>query len=219
MKRIVMVHFLTTMFVFISTVCTASEVVVPSPPKMTLGDVFVYQGFNDLDDAKSGNNPTWTARNTVTEVNGDEGFVMSTKRGVRHYNRDGNLTKWERENKLTIVYSPCWLTYRYPMKVGDVYDVTFHHTYPKEDGNVSYKLKITVVGWETITVPAGTFEALRVEARGTYEHPPNYVTADITCTTWLAPAVKMRPILYNEARSWDSGSEYFHESLKKFIPQ
>lgn len=219
MKRTMMMCFLTTMYVtFISTVCMASEVVMPSPPKMAIGDVFVYQRFNNIDDAKSGNNPTRTIRDTVTEVNGDEGFVMSTKKAVKHYNRDGNLTKRERENKLT-VYSPFWPTYHYPMKIGDVYDVTFHHTYHKEHGDVTYRLTTTVVGWETITVPAGTFKALKIESRGTYEHPPNYVTADIAYTIWLAPAVKMRAVLYDEVRSWDGGMESRHESLKKFISQ
>jgi S1-C subfamily serine protease len=50
-----------------------------------------------------------------------------------------------------------------------------------------------VQDWEKITVPAGTFKALRVEVTGRRESPPGgqgFVTGEFLITAWYAPEVK-----------------------------
>lgn len=193
--------------------------VIEIPPKMAVGDTLVYQGVRDLDDVKSGERPKWTSKQVVTEVKDDGGFVttVETKKGptIRTYNKNGNIISKIKSGKLT-AYNPFWPIYRYPMKIGDKYRMNFTQTWG-DKGNAHFSLKINVISWENITVPAGTFKALKVEAWGSYEHPPNYIPASITYTVWLAPEIKMRAqLLISDERWWNGGSEYHYESLKKF---
>jgi S1-C subfamily serine protease len=58
--------------------------------------------------------------------------------------------------------------------------------------------------WEQVTVPAGTFQALRVEIRGERERPPSgqsFVIGDFVITAWYTPEVKRFVRLEHKVRS------------------
>jgi S1-C subfamily serine protease len=61
-----------------------------------------------------------------------------------------------------------------------------------------------VQDWEQVTVPAGTFRALRVEVAGRRETPPSgqgFVTGEFLLTTWYAPDVKRFVRLEHQVKS------------------
>lgn len=196
----------------------ANEVVLTEPLKINIGDSFTYQGFDSLRDATSGSDPKWTRVNVVSEVS-ENGFTLVGERGgsPSTFNKDGNLISSQRRQQKTISYSPFWPTYRYPLRIGDSYKIKFTHTWQNADGDAEYDVTMTVVGWEKISVPAGTFQALRVEMEGQFKHPPFYdVTAFIKRVEWLAHETRMRPILTSHENSWGTRSQSFFTSMKSF---
>jgi S1-C subfamily serine protease len=70
-------------------------------------------------------------------------------------------------------------------------------------GLAAWVYRTNVLEWEQVTVPAGTFRALRVEVDGRRERPPptqNMVAGSFRITTWYAPEV--RRIVRLEHRMW-----------------
>jgi hypothetical protein len=56
---------------------------------------------------------------------------------------------------------------------------------------LGWQQRLRVVGWERVQVPAGTFEALRIERFVTYQHPDVFRYApERTDTLWYAPQVR-----------------------------
>lgn len=65
---------------------------------------------------------------------------------------------------------PTWFA---DMKVGDSRDLAWNLVYRNPDGSFGatvFEGRMRVVARETVTVPAGRFEALRIERRGTYQN-------------------------------------------------
>lgn len=59
-------------------------------------------------------------------------------------------------------------TFRFPLRQGARYSSSYEVLRPKaEKTDARQTLEVNVVGWEEVTVPAGTFRALRLEATGT----------------------------------------------------
>lgn len=60
------------------------------------------------------------------------------------------------------LFSPPARYFKFPMKVGDEYSVEFGIK-NNDEGWAKWTFKVT--GWESVTVPAGTFRALKIEGR------------------------------------------------------
>jgi len=196
--------------------------IIQTPPTYVVGDTWVYDNFNSLEDAKAGINSKGNATRIVREVN-DKTIIIGNPRGNRRYIYDKSLNLLEsHNNEVDTFYKPLWgPIYKYPMQPGNKYDVSFSHNRPDGADN-DYSATVKVHGWETVTVPAGTFKALKVEMYGYWEHlavnsiPPQYYRADFKEIFWLAPEVKMRHVLYLYEASWGSGSRSYYESLKSY---
>ena len=81
--------------------------------------------------------------------------------------------------------------FRFPMRVGDSYsiDVEFRlAVLGAFAGRTKYDIK--VVGWEDVTVPAGTFRALRLEAQGTVYRYDLRGSGKLSSTLWYSPEVR-----------------------------
>jgi hypothetical protein len=60
--------------------------------------------------------------------------------------------------------------FSFPMTVGKTWTVDFTDPTPRgQQSNTHVKRTYKVLGWEDITVPAGTFHALKIEDRGTLD--------------------------------------------------
>lgn len=204
-------------FLCFSTVSAQEEVAVMSPPTFVVGDTWVYKGYRFPEEARSGQNPSWESINVVREVRGSGDIVIGREGSNRRdiHNRDLNRTESHRPTGV-ISYKPFWPIYRWPMRGGDQYDVKFTHnsTDPARTGaEVQRDAKVRVVGWETVTVPAGTFKALRVETSGEYRWTDRPIWGTFEQTVWLAPETKMRHVLLSYVERWQGGGTSEHESL------
>lgn len=80
--------------------------------------------------------------------------------------------------------------FRFPLHVGDEYDSTFELAYPKARFRARHSYKVRVVGWEDVSVAAGRFHALKIEARGGYERLDRDGSSRVRADVWYAPQVK-----------------------------
>lgn len=195
--------------------------IIPEPPIFAAGDTFVYQGYKTLDDAIAGSGPKWTSNRVTQEVrpNGDLLVYFNGSDNGRLYNKAGNLIRKMRVGRKDRDYVPSWELYRYPMKVGDTFKVEF--SYPPSKPAYDFKIveraaTVSVVGWETITVPAGNFEALKIEMKGIYVFLPKSWRSTFTETIWVTRQTKMRPILRTYTARWKTGGEENFTSLSSF---
>ncbi|PIV65821.1 MAG: hypothetical protein COS10_09420 [Nitrospirae bacterium CG01_land_8_20_14_3_00_44_22] len=225
MAKIGFLTFLALITVVFPTIAQTQEQEIDSiqtAPTFVVGDKWVYNNYESLNDAKQGHNPGVDTTRIVREIN-DKGILVSNPEGTRQYlyNKDFNMLEAHSKERDTF-YKPFWPAYKYPMRVGDKYKVEFSNN--RNDGHDNdYKATIRVVGWETVTVPAGTFKALKVEMTGYWTHPnPAQVsekwTSNFRGISWFAPEVKMRSVLYLWESWWGTrgGSRERYESLKLY---
>ncbi len=196
---------------------------IQSAPIFVVGDKWVYDGgFDSLEDAKADKNSRWKedqmATRIVREIN-DKTIVIDNPKGNRRFIYDKNLNLLEsHRNDQSTFYKPSWTIYQYPLRVGGKYDVSFSHNRPDGFDN-DFSATVKVVGWETVTVPAGTFKALKIEMYGYWTHSLGVMAgsgrADFKGIWWFVPEVK-RHVLYLWEASWRTGSRSYYESLKSY---
>lgn len=101
--------------------------------------------------------------------------------------------------------------------------VTTAAGYPIGPGNPEWITKSELPNWEHVTVPAGTFRALRLETCGRRARSPfsPIVTVSFLVRVWYAPEVKRYVRL--EQKEWKGGSQTLNThiviELKKFEPR
>jgi uncharacterized caspase-like protein len=158
----------------------ATPVYAAAPVPYKVGERYAYRRVDLLTHAD-------VARfdNTVTKVQGDEVFF-----------NDGNTVTDLFGNNVRAPDGRKWTPYQFfiaDYQVGKRWPAQFLVT--QADGkqsNTSFELR--VAGRERITLPAGTFDAFRIEARGT-----NQTTGEqLERTAWVAPD-KMRGFLAMES--------------------
>lgn len=132
--------------------------------------------------------------NVVTSVSEQEIRVQS----------NGTRTVFDKNfNRLVIeqgaaknIADPFYPMYSFPLEVGKSWEqkVTFTATAVSNHRRV-VTLTGKVLGWEQVTVPAGTFNALKIDVRGPYNHE-TFTTRQWwfggwqTDTLWYVPEVK-----------------------------
>jgi hypothetical protein len=80
--------------------------------------------------------------------------------------------------------------FKYPLKVGDTYANEFEFRdsrFGQNAGKSTYAMK--VIGWEEITVPAGTFRALKIEGHGKLKRYDRPIEFEQKITWWYSPKV------------------------------
>ncbi len=147
-------------------------------PKLHVGDRWTYNDFTQ-----------------TVEQAGEQGFVLkqahSSTTTLMRTNADGHLLSTE--SLMTsgggpkVSYAPALPILKYPLKVGaawrEPYQTKTEFIFTIND---SWEYEGKVTGWESVRVPAGTFEALRIDwsirqTSGSGGHSGTY---------WYAPEVK-----------------------------
>lgn len=150
-----------------------------SPVAMT-GDMWVYKSYNTV-------NGWGTTRYRVIGTGDNEirlEHLFFQYENVTTLTKDWNLVS-TRGRSGGFTYSPFEPLYRFPLEPGK----RWRESYRQEGagGPFAHELAAEVKGWETVTVPAGTFDALRIDYT-------NQTTGGITATTtrslWYSPQVK-----------------------------
>lgn len=154
---------------------------VPNPPvadfnelkrNYTVGDIARYNEINHLDDT------TKEFKLQVTEVDDknrrifyNDGEFVSDLMGNITTNQRGSLDTPRQFYPADIYVGKKWMTsFKQSRPDGKVFDFYYH---------------LEVVARETITVPAGTFDTFRIEAKGYNET----VRAPMERTIWIAPGI------------------------------
>ena len=167
------------------------------PPKVDAPDIKVGDSwtFDTKDGVK--NVKVSTSVLTVTAV-GDGLIRIDSKRAD-----NGEVTKLTRTGELNLVateiasgkaaYDPFYPSFSFPLAAAKTWEKQNTYTRNYEaDRKVTSKMNAKVLGWEKVTVPAGTFDALKIEVTSVYngENLRGRWSGRSTDTIWYAPEAK-----------------------------
>lgn len=129
----------------------------------------------------------------VTFVGQDAIQAVSTIRGTDQEIDTTWTAEWNAVNdRLTGSFFPESGLLRFPLKPGRRYTSEYEVARPRTRDSFRAKntLEVSVVGWQEVTVPAGTFRALKIDAPGTYERLDVRRRGPLHVTLWYAPEVR-----------------------------
>jgi hypothetical protein len=114
------------------------------------------------------------------------------------------------------VFNPHTGWFKFPLQVGDKYKASFEAIMPKKEASSRNEREVTVVGWEEITVPAGTFRALKIVSDGRFQRIDNtYISGTSRNVIWYVPEVKrwVKITLENRPTGGRGAGEFSGEEL------
>ena len=135
-----------------------------------------------------GNKKESKYRLTVDAVTDSEIRLRTGGGTLRTFNRDGNLMRIEFKSGEVRTWEPFVPRFSYPLEPGKSW--TQKYVYRRADREIDNDATSTVVGWEDVTVPAGTFRALKVSVVTWYRRKDNNFTGRWVSSHWIAPEVK-----------------------------
>ena len=103
---------------------------------------------------------------------------------------------------------------RFPLSPGKAWD--FAYTATVKTNTIKVTQRAMVTGWETVTVPAGSFRTLRVEHRGTYSATDGSFrwSGKISETYWYAPmAQRIVKREYHDTKGDGSTWDHWRDEL------
>lgn len=160
-------------------------------PRLEVGDTWIYRhtdGYTKLPRGTFTHTITAIAGEAVTvQVKAGDGSTMATDR----YTRGWNWLERPMTNIQRFRYDPPYVAFQFPLTADNSWsqytnatDTATGRTYDlaRVDGRVS--------GWQRVTVPAGTFDAVFVR-RAAYSGAPTFERSQeyISEQDWYAPAV------------------------------
>ena len=108
--------------------------------------------------------------------------------------------------------------YSFPLSVGKKWEYKFSGRNREDNGNLNDSTEVEVVALETVTVPAGTFEAFKIVATGSYNNSNGSTTwgGSTYRTYWYAPKAK-RAVRFEYKDTGPRGVwNHFVDELTKF---
>jgi hypothetical protein len=128
------------------------------------------------------------------------------------YNRDGNWLKHaltSRDYQVDYEFAQPYVAYALPLDTGKSWSVRINATIPATGQRASVRVDGDVVGAERITVPAGSFDTLKIK-RNVYAGDWGMFTLETNIyeTEWYAPAL-------GRAVRTESKSEYIDSSRSR----
>jgi hypothetical protein len=160
-------------------------------PEVKVGDSWTYSRLDRVT-----NQVTGAFLNTVEKIDAGEIAVRSQPEGgggnpqVSLYTLDWNVRKAGNRT-----FNPMMLHFVFPLEQGRTWEGKFKSPSRDGSGTVDWEADGRVLGFESVTVPAGTFNAAKISVkyRWVYSGPRGGLwTGDGTRTIWYAP----------EARRW-----------------
>lgn len=167
-----------------------SNVASISSPSIKIGDSYIYESV-DSENQKS----KITTKRTVISA-GDE-IVFSTinigskkakPRNLR-FNREWNLISTRNAENGGLDYSPPLKYYDFPLYPGKTWQQTTTETDIKTGKTRIHTITGKVGDWEDVTVPAGTFHAIRVNLGTDVFNASTGEKINGTDTSWYVPEV------------------------------
>jgi hypothetical protein len=159
-------------------------------PTVAAGDNWTYRvrdGFTGL--------PRGDQRHEVVRVGGDRVEVAGAVElgdGSQVYDREWNWLRRPATDLQTFEYSPAYQAFSFPLTAGKTWRSQATATDPRDGRRFPVKIEGRVLGWERVRVPAGEFDALKIERRvyiGYWESTYRGQSV-IQEHEWYAPSVK-----------------------------
>jgi len=163
-----------------------------TPPDIKVGDFFIIESTNP---AHPENNSK--TERTVTSTEGDVIEVLvinlnnkSGKKRLLKFNKEWNLIATRNADNSGLDYSPPLKYFEFPLSPGKNWQQTSTETNIKTGTIRKHKISGVVGDWEDITVPAGTFHAIKVILNTEVVNPVTGEKNTGTDISWYAPDVK-----------------------------
>ena len=173
---------------FVAPAIGAEDPDAPVPkPAVKVGDRWTYRAIDHF------TNQTVSEIGTeVTFVGADAIFVVERPKGG-----DSELdSRWTSEWAVVAsatgeVYKTPANLLKFPLKVGGKHEAIFETSAVRvSSGRWKAEMTATVVGWEDVTVPAGKFRALKIEAQGSFQGLDIRYAGLVRQDYWYVPEVK-----------------------------
>jgi uncharacterized caspase-like protein len=149
-----------------------------------IGDTWSYH-FTQRDYA---NKKESNFRMTVEEITDTEIRLRSGGGNLNVYDRDGNPVRTQYKSGELSAWAPFIPRFNYPMEPGKAWTQKFVSKRPNLE--IENDATVTVVGWENITVQAGTFNALKISYVSWYRRRDNNFTGRTAVNFWYVPEIK-----------------------------
>ena len=178
-------------------------------PAPHVGDTWRYRGINQ----NGPDNPAYRV-NSVDDAGRIEiGYASNIgEQMTLIVDRDWNpLVSRGQRGASEVKFEPVAPYHQFPLEPGK----KWRGTYKGECGalcsfEVDYEYEVR--NWETVTVPAGTFEALRIESRDNYRHIFGMASLGLR-TTWVVPEIA-QPVKFRYVYDGKRLHEYELESYQ-----
>lgn len=161
-------------------------------PNFKVGESYILESTNELHPARN-----HVTKRTITAVF-NENFDLSvsnissvsSKKRLLKFNNAWNLVAIRNADQSGSNFSPPLQYYDFPLMPGKHWQQKSIETDIKTDRTKEHHIIGTVGNWEEITVPAGTFHALKVSLQTSLYDPKTGQKTTGTDISWYAPAVK-----------------------------
>ena len=155
-------------------------------PEIRVGDRWTYRSTNLLAQG------THEHETRVSFADDKVILVVSTRKSDGKEFDSSWTPEWNAVTSYTgLMYRPPTGVLRFPLRVGDKYSIKFEVLRPQVSTVMSLATgTATVVGWETVEVPAGKFRAMKVEAEWTNQPFDGSRAFQQQATFWYVPEVR-----------------------------
>jgi len=198
-----------------------SDVPAPVPaPALQAGDTWVF----DRSHEEGANSFTQGRWDFTVERPGSDMMVVGLKRDGAPTGYQDHMVgaDWSQRRIVDGVETVTGRPFRFPLKVGDTWSADY--TDPRQHGfqtSAQFHTTYKVVGWEDVTVPAGTFRALKVEANGTADGkidvPASAVSGTLASTTSGTTMSHVQAAQSRVVHHITYGAFYYVPSIKYYV--
>lgn len=176
-------------FVVVWSLCSASAsaqgLTRADRPEFKLGDTWQYYVTPRTGEKYLG------ARHIVRAIAPDE-VTIGIGKTVRRVTPELNVIDNRSGDTVTSSHAPYWRLYSFPLEIGKEWSGRWQSRSSARPQVTYWSATVKVVGTESATVAAGTFETLKLEFRGDYyvSLPDYQFSGSWREFAWYAPAVK-----------------------------
>jgi hypothetical protein len=170
--------------------CLAETLPRAERPDVKVGDSTV---FRDLD-VQTGEKRDTSFVVTMIDADKIVSETSGSTSGARTFTRDFNPIEIKTGEFVTSTFKPFWPYLQFPLEVGRKWDIPFEVEVMARPANrnAKWQLKAHVVATEAVTVPAGTFQAFKIEYDGSFtaRQGSKSWTGTQKEAAWFAPELK-----------------------------
>ncbi len=178
--------FLALLLVAIPILSAAQSDARVVKPEVRVGDSWTYRGTNILGPG------TAEHESRVSFVDDKVILLVSTRKGDGEEFDSSWTPEWNAVTSYTgLMFRPHTGIFRFPLRVGDKHSVKFATLQLRGNTVMTHSTgSATVVGWETIEVPAGKFRAIKVEQESSVQPLDGSRALQQQATYWYVPEVR-----------------------------